>query len=147
MFQFWLLLCNGACRYSQISLNSTSQVGESNNNLRTRNPLPRLSYLFVCVGAKVFAAAVRRFQLKLAAAPRSSVSESRRHLWQNTLHCSAFQRRHLPGKFPFQEHSPSTLPLFPSHSVLPNCQWCERERECCFNKQSRCGGDYLTPAV
>lgn len=57
MFQFWLLLCNSACRYSQISLNSTSQAGESNNNLRTQNPLPRLSYLFVCVGAKVFAAA------------------------------------------------------------------------------------------
>lgn len=50
------------------------------------------------------------------------------------------------GNFLFKSTHPPHSPSFPL-TLFYQIASGVRERECCFNKQSRCGGDYLTPAV
>lgn len=90
---------------------------KSNNNLQTQNPLSRLSYLFVCVAAKVFAAAAAAAAALqsasiLAQTGSGSVSECERK--QTTSLAEHFALFCISTSAPTGEISFSRAPSLPS---------------------------------
>lgn len=150
MFQFWLLLCNSACRCSQISLNSTSQVGGKQQQPPNTKPTSP-SFISFCMRRSKSVCSSSSASIPAQTGSSSAFECERKQTTSLAEHFALFcisasaPTREISFSRALTLRTPPPLSLSLCFTKLPVV--CVRERECCFNKQSRCGGDYLTPAV